>query len=268
MKPMTSPLPATPSPAPHQPSLVSEPATPAQPQPAQTPLPPQAATQVAGDNPLSRRRPTQLSPAWQKIFQKTLKPTAAQVNNNGYPHRTLQPPLQTPENPRCGSSFQRDYNGLRIWWNNANTLLQQDGYAELHELCLTLKEYNVGVIALQELNLNVNRLAIRTAIENVFLEHFGTCKLVMATTPCHSPTAWKPGGTLLVVLGSWSHAVTHTIQDQLGRWCGATLSGTDGSLVSIYSFYNVVKNNIDQAGPSTVFAQQWQVLCTTGITSP
>ena len=125
----------------------------------------------------------------------------------------------------------------------------------------------MGVIALQELHLNLNRPAIRTAIENVFLEHFGTCKLVMATSPCHSPTAWKPGGTPLVVLGSWSHAVTHTIQDQLGRWCGATLSGIDGSLVTIYSFYNVVKGNIKQAGPSTVFAQQWQVLRTTGITS-
>jgi hypothetical protein len=47
-----------------------------------------------------------------------------------------------------------------------------------------------------------------------------------------------------------------------------SLSGRDGSLVTIYSFYKVVNTNIDQAGPSTVFAQQWQVLRTTEITSP
>ena len=157
---------------------------------------------------------------------------------------------------------------MRIWWNNANTLLQHDDFAELHELCLTLREHKVGIIALQEVNLNLNRPEIRTAIERVFTEHFGNCKLVLATSPCHSPTAWKPGGTLLAVLGTWSHAVTQTGQDALGRWCSATLAGSDGTLTTVYSFYNVVKTTIDQAGPSTVFAQQWQVLRTTGITAP
>jgi hypothetical protein len=186
----------------------------------------------------------------------------------GFPIRDDQPPIHTPINLPCGSPFEKDYDGLRIWWNNANTLLQQDDFAELHELCLTLIDYKVGIIALQEVNLNLNRPAIRSAIEQVFVEHFGICKLVLATSPCHSPTAWKPGGTLLVVLGSWSHAVTHTGHDSLGRWCRATLSGRDGSLITVYSVYNVVKTSIAQAGPSTIFAQQWQVLRTTGIKDP
>jgi hypothetical protein len=217
---------------------------------------------------LPRRRPSQLSPAWQTIFQTRLQPNHTQLNTAGYPTRVTQPPIQQTANNPCGSSFTKDYGGLRIWWNNANTLLQHDDFAELHELCLTLREYKVGIVALQEVNLNLNRPEIRTALESVFTEHFGTCKLILATSPCHSPTAWKPGGTLLAILGTWSHAVTHTGQDSLGRWCCATLAGRDGTLTTVYSYYNVVNTTIDQAGPSTIYAQQWQVLRTTGITSP
>jgi hypothetical protein len=238
------------------------------PLPDPTPDADAAAIPVPEPQPLSYRRPSQLSPAWQQIFQTSLTPATRQLSPSGFPLREIQPPIQTPQNEPCGSSFDKQYDGLRIWWNNANTLVQHDDFAELHELCLTLLEYNVGIIALQELNLNVKRPAIRAAIENVFNEHFGTCKLVLATSPCHSPTAWKPGGTLLVVLGAWSHAVTDTGQDELGRWCRATLAGRDGSLTTVYSIYNVVKTTIAQAGPSTVFAQQWQVLRATGIKEP
>jgi hypothetical protein len=266
MNPSTTPPPTLPTPTTCATSFLPTPAATALPLDNNTiPVPVLPATDIP---PLSYRRPSQLSSAWQTIFQTRLSPPAASINQAGFPIREIQPPIEQPQNEPCGSTFDKDYTGLRIWWNNANTLLQQDDFAELHELCLTLTEYNVGIIALQEVNLNLNRPAIRTAIENVFNEHFGTCKLVLSTSPCHSPTAWKPGGTLLVVLGTWSHAVTTTGHDELGRWCRATLAGRDGSLITVYSAYNVVKGSIAQAGPSTVFAQQWQVLRATGIKDP
>jgi hypothetical protein len=266
MNPSTTPPPTLPTPTTCATPFLPTPAATALPLDNNTiPVPVLPATDIP---PLSYRRPSQLSSAWQTIFQTRLSPPAASINQAGFPIREIQPPIEQPQNEPCGSTFDKDYTGLRIWWNNANTLLQQDDFAELHELCLTLTEYNVGIIALQEVNLNLNRPAIRTAIENVFNEHFGTCKLVLSTSPCHSPTAWKPGGTLLVVLGTWSHAVTTTGHDELGRWCRATLAGRDGSLITVYSAYNVVKGSIAQAGPSTVFAQQWQVLRATGIKDP
>jgi hypothetical protein len=168
--------------------------------------------------PLSYRSPSQLSSDWQKTFQQNLRPSAATLNSAVFPIHATQPTIHQPQNEPCGSSFSKYYDGLRIWWNNANNLVHPDDYAELHELCLMLTEYNVGIIALQEVNLNLNRPTIRPAIDDVFNPHFGSCNLVLYTSPSHSPTAWKPGGTLLVVLGTWSHAVAATGQDELGRW--------------------------------------------------
>jgi hypothetical protein len=46
------------------------------------------------------------------------------------------------------------------------------------------------------------------------------------------------------------------------------LNGQDSSAFTIYSAYNVAKTVIKDAGPSTVFAQQWQLLCLSGVASP
>jgi hypothetical protein len=157
-----------------------------------------------------------------------------------------------------------------FWSNNANTLLMRDDFSELHELCLSLKQYSpaIGIIALQEINLDTLQPDIRTKIESVFKQHFGAVRLVTSTSPIQAPNAWKPGGTLLAVVGHWSHSVIDTGADELGRWSRATLSGRDGSLLTIYSIYNVVNVKIGQVGPSTVFAQQWQLLRAAGVTNP
>jgi hypothetical protein len=39
--------------------------------------------------PLSFRRPSQLSPSWQKIFQTTLTPPATALNTDGFPLREI-----------------------------------------------------------------------------------------------------------------------------------------------------------------------------------
>jgi hypothetical protein len=157
-----------------------------------------------------------------------------------------------------------------IWSNNANTLLMRDDFSELHELCLALKDYSpaIGIIALQEINLDTLQPDIRTNIESVFKQHFGAVRLITSTSPIRAPHAWKPGGTLLAVVGHWSHSVIDTGADELGRWSRATLGGRDGSLLTVYSLYNVVDTKIGQVGPSTVFAQQWHLLRTAGNTNP
>jgi hypothetical protein len=121
---------------------------------------------------------------------------------------------------------------------------------------------------MQEINLNTLQPDIRDSIESVFKQHFGTVRLVTSTSPIRSPRAWKPGGTLLAVVGHWSHSVLDTGADELGRWSRVTLGGTDGSLLTIYSLYNCVDVKIGQVGPTTVFAQQWQLLRASGIQEP
>jgi hypothetical protein len=46
------------------------------------------------------------------------------------------------------------------------------------------------------------------------------------------------------------------------------LTGSDGDSVTIYSFYNVVDVKLQNAGPSTVFSQQYRLLRLAGVTFP
>lgn len=180
------------------------------------------------DNPANRRRNRpHLSTEWQQLFQRELNHPAPTTPRDPNVTRDTQPPLRQPRNEPCGDPFSTDFNGMWIWSNNANTLLMRDDFSELHELCIALHAYSpaIGIIALQEINLDTLQTDIRSKIESVFKQHFGAVRLVTSTSPIQAPHAWKPGGTLLAVVGHWSHSVLDTSADELGRWSRVTLGG-------------------------------------------
>jgi hypothetical protein len=111
-----------------------------------------------------------------------------------------------------------------------NGLSSENGFAALHALCLALKPYSVGAIALQETNLDFTKQLIPDAVESILSEHFGTICLVTSTSCVCSPSAWKPGGVLLAILGQWLHSVATTHSDDLGRWASTTFTGRDSRL--------------------------------------
>jgi hypothetical protein len=105
-------------------------------------------------------------------------------------------------------------------------------------------------------------------VETIFREHFGAVHLVTSTSCIRSPSTWKPGGVLLAVLGKWSHSVTSSSGDDLGRWASASFSGCDGRILTLYLVYNCVDARITDVGPTTAFAQQWQLLRLAGVQEP
>jgi hypothetical protein len=72
----------------------------------------------------------------------------------------------------------------------------------------------------------------------------------------------------LAIVGKWTQYVTTTSRDDLGRWVSATFSGSDGTQATVYSCYTVIKTSIANAGPATVFAQQYQLLRLAGTVQP
>lgn len=109
-----------------------------------------------------------------------------------------------------------------MWNVNANTLITYNNYFKLHELYLAVIEYNFSVLGFQEINLNLLNPRIRDKITAVFKQYF-PIKIVFGTMPIKSPTGWKPGGTMLVIIGHLSKSVCSTSSDVMGRWCCATL---------------------------------------------
>ena len=146
--------------------------------------------------PIPNRRTTtaNLSTEWTHLFQQELQ-TATTAPTPPHIARDNQPPLTAPPNEPCGDPFTTDFHGMWIWSNNANTLLMLDDFSELHELCLSLKKYSpaIGIIALQEINLDTLQTDIRSKIETVFKQRFGAVRLVTSTLPIQAPNAWKPG---------------------------------------------------------------------------
>ena len=127
-----------------------------------------------------------------------------------------------------------------------------DNFAELHTLCQSIIEYDINVISFQEVNLNLLQHNIREQIKRVFQTYFPYFKLIYSTSPIKAPTAWKPDSTMMVIIGKFSHAVTRTSSDLLGRWCRATIQLKRGRQLTIYSVYNITKTDISRAGPSTI----------------
>jgi hypothetical protein len=78
----------------------------------------------------------------------------------------------------------------------------------------------------------------------------------------------ETSGVLLAILGKWTQHVTATSRDDLVRWVSATFCGSEGKQATVFSCYNVVKASIANVGPSTVFAQQYQLLRLAGTTQP
>jgi hypothetical protein len=154
-----------------------------------------------------------------------------------------------------------NFDGLHVWSNNVNTLSLGNDLADLHELCIHFKSYNIGIAALQEINLDLTQTKIYSRIKAVFNKHFGNqCTVICSSTPIRAETSWKPGSTMLVVMPQWTPYVTKITKDDLVRWCSATLQIKATKALVFYSFYNCCKPNIDNAGLHTVYAQQWHIL--------
>ena len=126
----------------------------------------------------------------------------------------------------------------------------------------------MDIICLQEINLDCTKSWVCNKLLKILKEHFGLAKLVTASSCISSPSPWKPGGVLIAAVGKWAQYVRATTSDRLGRWASLTITGTDGVSLNIYSVYNVVHNNIANAGELTAFAQQFQILCCGGIQQP
>jgi hypothetical protein len=109
---------------------------------------------------------------------------------------------------------------------------------------------------------------IREKYKPIFEEHFGQARVITATTCIAALRAWKPGGVTLAILGPWAQHVAKTSCDDLGCWVSATLTGSDGDSFTLFSMYNVVNKNLRDAGPSTVFSQQYRLLGLAGGTYP
>jgi hypothetical protein len=177
--------------------------------------------------------------------------------------------IDNAPNKACGDPINPTFSGLYIWSNSVNKLSLSNNLANLHELCRQFKENQIGIAAMQELNIDMTQASVYRKVKGVFDEHFSKqCIIICSTTSIRSATTWKPGSTLLVIMPKWTPYVVGRSRDDLGRWCSVTFQVKDQKQLVFYSFYNCCKTTIAQSGIHTIFAQQWHVLRQRGDKAP
>jgi hypothetical protein len=219
-------------------------------------------------DPPRRPTPSRLNADWQTFYRDALQPTTLDAAPIHATHEPLPPPLRPAPNLPCGDHLHPATSHFRLWSNNLNDLSAHNNFNTLHALLANLTNHNISAFAFQATNLDLTQHDIRSRILSIFKEHYGSAKLVTSTPCIKAPTPWKPGGVLLAIVGPWSHAIVDMSTDDMGRWTTTTLTGRDGSLFTLGSLCNCIKTNIRNAGLSTAFAQQWQLLRLAGVANP
>ena len=79
---------------------------------------------------------------------------------------------------------------------------------------------------------------------------------------------WKPGGTLLGVLGKWSGRVLGQGKDPLGRWSWVDLNGKRGRKIKVILAYRVSQSSTRKIGEMTACRQQYRSYIGQGIKDP
>jgi hypothetical protein len=134
--------------------------------------------------PRQRANPSHLNEDWRNFFRNSLVAAEPIPTNSAHVGGTpdaLPPPLHTAPNEPCGDSFATKPRGsFRVWSVNANGISSPDGFAELHTLCVSLKERSVDAIALQEPNTDFMKSDLREAYESIFVEIQYLCPLSSA----------------------------------------------------------------------------------------
>jgi hypothetical protein len=90
---------------------------------------------------------------WEHLFHNAF-------NSNRQNQYQTMSSIENAPNEACGDPIQPNYPGLYIWSNNVNTLSLTNDLADLHELCRQFKSNNIGIAALQELDIDITQNSI------------------------------------------------------------------------------------------------------------
>ena len=92
-------------------------------------------------NRVNEKSKPRLNKTWQQIFSTALQPPINTQKNTStqFPTRERTALLKPATNEQIGTPMTEVHDSLNSWSVNANTLLLWSGLAELHKLCLQIK---------------------------------------------------------------------------------------------------------------------------------
>ena len=145
---------------------------------------------------------------------------------------------------------------LRYFGQNVNGISYKDGYMEWLLTLQQMEEYQVDVASMVEINLDLNKPAVRKELFDMMKKYDKFAKIsTTASKESYSPSPYKPGGNITMAKGNWAGRVYETGQDEMGRWTYIIMEGRNDRKIIFITFYRVCKKT-SESGGCTIRLQQ------------
>ena len=160
--------------------------------------------------------------------------------------------------------IENDNKTLRIATVNINGINPNNNYLELEAIIGQMLEYQIDVLCLTELNLDIyNRTVYNDVWEAVkkYDRHFDILMKTSKSNPRTNNSSYKPGGTMILTNSAWSGRRIRDFDepcsnDQLGRWTTLHLRCKAGRKISIINWYRVNDDKHNLSAINTIYMQQ------------
>jgi endonuclease/exonuclease/phosphatase family metal-dependent hydrolase len=165
---------------------------------------------------------------------------------------------------------------LRIFFQNVKGLSQTATSDDFRYYSHSIRDLQVDICCLAETNtpwqLPHHRQdflhAAKSTLGNIKVEFASPSQLV---DPIIETARFQAGGNLLMACGKWVPSIFGPpIRDPtgLGRWCGITIRGKHGNLLTIITAYRVCNGHIHTAPLGSSFAREYVFLKQSGDSRP
>ena len=210
--------------------------------------------------------------AWREIFRKYRIRSIKQANETTIrPTQQVQPILfRQSDNEEVGDSFIPAEDGtFRIYYQNVNGVSASKGKSKWNDINDIMAKQKVSIFGLSKTNIEWNKNQTKGIMKAILRKHFAHAILETSTTRMKFEEDYKPGGTCTAITNNWTGRFLQSIEDNTGqgRWSGIIIRGHWFN-VAIITAYRVTQRAIEQAGPTTAYAQQWAVSRLQGTEKP
>jgi hypothetical protein len=159
---------------------------------------------------------------------------------------------------------------FRFYFINPNGISHHRHLLDFYEILQSMKDNDIDVHGLSEINLDVQQPEIRKQMEDISQEFYGTSMLALSTSKLRSKTPYKPGGTCMGISNEscGRHQTSGSDPHGLGRWSFIKMYGKEGKSLVVITACRACNANIGTTGASTAFHQQWNLLRKAGNLKP
>lgn len=194
---------------------------------------------------------------WRRLL--SFRPDQQRVDDINQRDTVLSTANSRENNPWGDERGDKSANITRVYAINLNGLQLDAQGGKFDSVCRSIKEIQADVFCGQEHNVDTTQANVRNIMFDTAKQHWERNRLVLGTSPISFATQFKPGGTMVMTVGSLTGRLCKQERDKWGRWSSQIFQGHEGRKIAIISAYQpIVKGGT--AGKITVAAQHLSLL--------